>query len=205
MKNIIIIGAGSVGGHVAYNKSNYGLSGNILGFLDDDPKKIGHEIFGLTVLGPVSDVIQMGNVDVVIGIAFPKTKRKILDLISSNESLRFPTLVSANAWVSEETSIGKGSIIYPGCSINYNSKIGDFVVMNLNCAIGHDTTIGNLSSLAPGVNTAGHTYIGQCVDVGIGVATKQSVRIGDNAIIGGQSMIVKNVAAGELVKGVPAR
>ena len=77
--------------------------------------------------------------------------------------------------------------------------------MNMNCAIGHDCKLKDYTSLAPGVNFGGFTLVDTCVDVGIGACTIQNVRIGANSIIGGQSMVVRDVAPSTTVKGVPAR
>ena len=204
-KSLYIIGAGSVGGHIAWNYDDYGLDYTLAGFLDDDPSKIGTNAFGLDVIGPVEAIFTMQNVAVVIGIAFPEIKKKIVDKIATNTAVEFPTLVSSKAWISNGCTIGQGSIIYPGVSVNYGTILGDFIVMNMNCAIGHDVTIDDYSSLAPGVNLAGHTHIEAGVDLGIGSATRQDVRIGKGSVIGGQSMVIKVVPPGSVYAGVPAR
>lgn len=204
-KSLYIIGAGSVGGHIAWNYDDYGLDYTLAGFLDDDPSKIGTKAFGLDVVGPVEAIYKMPNVAVVIGIAFPAVKKKIFEKITANSAVEFPTLVSNRAWVSRGCTIGQGAIIYPGVSVNYGTALGDFVVTNMNCAIGHDVTVGDYSSLAPGVNLAGHTHIQAGVDMGIGAATRQNVRIGKGSVIGGQSMVIKNVPTGSVHAGVPAK
>jgi len=204
MKELFIIGAGSVGGHIAINFEEYDLPYTLKGFLDDDPKKIGTELFGLPVIGSVSDILDMQDKAVIIGIAFPRIKEKIVTKISQNKTLEYPTLISPHAWLSKETKVGKGTIIYPGCSINYGTVIGDFIMMNMNCALGHDSQLGNYTSLAPGVNLGGHTQLGRGVDMGIGAVTKQFMKIEDYAIVGGQSMIIRTVQAHSTVAGVPA-
>ena len=205
MKRLYIIGAGSVGGHVALNMNEYSDEFEVAGFLDDDPNKIGTEQFGSKVVGKVEDVLKLKDAFIVIGIAFPDTKRHILDKISKNSSLNYPTLIHSHSWVSNDVSIGKGAIIYPGTTINYGSELGDFVVLNMNCALGHHTSIGTYSSLAPGVNTGGHTVIEEGVEIGIGSSTLQDVRIGAGSVVGGQSMVTKNVAPHSKVVGIPAK
>lgn len=205
MKKLYIIGAGSVGGHVALNINEYSDEFEVAGFLDDDPNKIGTEQFGSKVIGEVEDVLKLKEAFIVIGIAFPDTKRKILDKISKNSSLNYPTFIHSHSWVSQNVSIGKGCIIYPGTTINYGSELDDFVVLNMNCALGHHTKIGTYSSLAPGVNTGGHTVIEEGVDVGIGTSTLQNVRIGGGSVVGGQSMVTRDVAPASKVVGIPAK
>lgn len=204
MQSLIIVGAGSVGGHIAYNFDDYAPGYELLGFVDDNPDKIGKLNFGYNVIGPINLLLSVKNVAVVIGIAFPGIKRKLIERLRLNETLTFPTLISPNAWISKGSTIGAGSIIYPGVSINYGCSVGDFVIMNMNCAIGHDCIVSSYSSLAPGVNFGGHTSIGEGVDVGIGVSTRQNIKIGNYSVLGGQSMIVDNVPENMKVKGVPA-
>ena len=200
-----IVGAGSVGGHLAYNIETYIKDAEIVGFFDDDPGKVGSDMFGYPVLGPVDELVQLADVNVVFGIAFPKIKKGIVEKLSVNKTLLYPTLIHEKAWVSKGVTVGEGSIIYPGTTINYGCSVASFVVMNMNCALGHHTTVGNYTSFAPGVCTGGHTEIGDCVEMGVGASTIQNVRIGDRSIVGGQSMVVKDVEKGSRMAGVPAR
>ncbi|WP_207423839.1 NeuD/PglB/VioB family sugar acetyltransferase [Desertivirga brevis] len=203
--DLVIVGAGSVGGHLALNLEEYTGSLNLLGFVDDDPRKQGTKVFGFEVLGKIDWLLERENLAVVVGIAFPNIKAKIIEKLRANRGLVFPTLISSKAWISKGTVIGDGCLIYPGVSINYGCNISDFVIINMNSAIGHDCTIGKYTSLAPGVNLGGHTNIGRVVEIGIGASTKQSVEIADGAVIGGQTMLIESVFPGEKVIGVPGR
>ena len=203
MKKLYIIGAGSVGGFVASNFSDFNLNYQLIGFLDDDAKKIGTQFCGLPVIDKVDIAVDLKNTAVIIGVAFPHQKINILERIKSNSSMEYPTLIHPKAWVSKDVTIGKGVIIYPNCSINYGSVLSDFVVMNMNCALGHHTKIGEYCSLAPGVNTGGHTTFKSGCDIGIGVCTKQHITVGENSVIGGQSMLIRDVEKGSIVFGVP--
>lgn len=204
-KKLYIIGAGSVGGHVALNINEYSEEFEVMGFFDDDPKKLGTEQFGFKVIGGVNEVRALKNASIVIGIAFPKIKRKILKKISANTSLSYPSLVHARAWISKGVTIGQGCIIYPGTTINYGSIINDFSVINANCSLGHHTHVGTYTSFAPGVTTGGHSFIEEAVDMGIGVSTIQDIRIGRDSVVGGQTMVIRDVKRKTTVVGVPAR
>lgn len=205
-KKLLIIGAGSVGKFIAYNIENFTQSFEIIGFLDDDVSKHDKLIAGYSVLGSVEKLNQFSdkNIAIVWGIAFPSVKRKLFE---ENQHLKFdfPSFISKNAWISKQVTIGNGAIIYPGVSINYETIVDDFVVMNMNCAIGHNCSIGKFSSFSPGVNLGGNTTIGNFVEMGIGSATIQGISIADNAKIGGQAMVVKNISKGKTVVGIPAK
>jgi len=203
MKKIIIIGAGSVGGHIANNLQLYGIQGRLAGFLDDNPEKQGKEVFGYPVLGPVSWILDRSDFDVVIGIAFPAIKERIVKKLAVNPALHFPNLIASNAWMSDNIEIGRGNIIYPGCCVNYGSSIKDFVVINMNCAIGHDCTISSYCSLAPGVNLGGFTTLQSSAEMCIGSSTIQGAKIGKNTVIGGQGMVIKDLPDNVTAVGVP--
>lgn len=204
-KKLIIIGAGSVGGFIASNFSEFNLAYELIGFLDDDETKIGNTVSGIQVLGKIESIFQWENISVIIGIAFPAIKIKIFKYLQSHPSVSFPSIIHPSSWISNSVKIGKGVIIYPNCSINYGSVIEDFVVMNMNCALGHHTYVGKFSALAPGVKTGGHTRIEEGVDLGIGSSTKQGVIIGKNSIIGGQAMVISDIPPNSVAYGVPAK
>lgn len=202
-KKVIIIGAGNVGGFLALNKDLFDLDFEIVGFLDDNKNKIGQKFWDIPVLGSVDEVVNYKEHSIVIGIANPRVKKMIVNRIG--EDYDFLNFISKNSWVSNNVELGKGVIIYPNTSINYESKIDDFVIINMNCAIGHNVIIGKGSSLAPGVNFAGFTNVKPFTEIGIGVCTIQKSIIGRESIIGGQSMIIKEVEQESICVGVPAK
>jgi sugar O-acyltransferase (sialic acid O-acetyltransferase NeuD family) len=205
-QKLLIIGAGSVGKFIAYNINQFAQSFEIIGFLDDDVSKHDTVIAGFSILGAVDKLPEFSGKDISIvwGIAFPSIKKKLFDKYE-NLSFNFPNFIPIGAWVSEAVTFGKGCIIYPGTAINYETKIADFVVINMNCSLGHNCVVKSFSSLAPGVNLGGNSSIGSCVEMGIGSSTVQGIIIDDNATIGGQAMVVSNVSNADVVVGIPAK
>jgi len=203
---LVILGAGSVGGFIVNNLELFQYDYSEIIFLDDDKSKIGATIWGVKVAGPISEINNLNpkSVDVVLGIAFPKIKSLICKNFYFNE-YHFPNFIAKNAWLSQNVKLGKGIIIYPGVSINYNSVIENFVIMNMNCALGHDCFVSEFSSLAPGVNFGGHTRIGKACDIGIGTSTIQGIKIGEYSVTGGMSMVIRDIPPESKVAGVPAR
>ncbi|ERM81540.1 hypothetical protein P872_09295 [Rhodonellum psychrophilum GCM71 = DSM 17998] len=205
MDKLFIVGAGSVGGHIASNWEGYSKGQKLWGFLDDDSSKHGKEFCGYPVLGGLDFLKNYPGSKLIIGIAFSQIKSKIITRLNNIGNFIFPAIISKNAWISNGVNIAEGTIIYPGTAVNYGCEIGSFVVINMNCALGHDVIIGDYTSLAPGVNLGGHTNIGIGVEMGIGTSTKQTIRIEDFAIVGGQAMVIEDIPAYSKSAGVPAK
>jgi putative colanic acid biosynthesis acetyltransferase WcaB len=84
-----------------------------------------------------------------------------------------------------------------GIVINAQTVIGD------HCILRHTTTIGN-KRLADGSYTSAPT-IGNYVDIGCHVVILGDVKIGDRAVIGAGSVVIRDVPEGGVVVGNPAR
>lgn len=206
MKDLIIIGAGCVGGHIASNLNYYTSEYNLLGFLDDNKARIGEEFVGYPILGNLDTIkYYPSTIAIFIGIAFPTVKLKVLNRLKKYGCSNFPSLISKFTWVSKNVQIGAGSILYPGTTINYNCSIGNFVVINMNCAIGHDCAIESFVSFAPGVLLGGNTLIDKATQMGIGAKSIQGMTIGQNCIIGAGAVIIKDVPNAAVVVGNPGK
>lgn len=204
-KELLFIGTGYVGGFLAHNYEKFNPDFRILGFLDVNPEKPKKEFFGYEVFGDIDCLRNFPKgISVLVGIANPVTKKKVVERINKYEPT-FVSFIHERAWISQGVTLGKGVIIYPGVSINYASTIGDFATINMNCAIGHHCTISSFCALAPGVSLAGFTYLEESVDFGIGACSIQKVHVGEGAVIGGQGMLIRDVASQAKVVGVPAR
>lgn len=205
-KKIIIIGAGSVGGHIVSNIDHYFKEHLDVLFLDDDTNKLGKTFCGAKVVGKISDIITFPkDIEIFVGIAFPDIKSRIINFLINRGFNNFPTLISNKSWVSRKVKFGKGVLIYPGCSINYETQIDDFVLMNMNCAIGHDCKIGKYTNISPNVSLGGNSIIKDCVHLGIGCNTLQNLQIGSNTIIGAGAVVIKPLPANCTAVGNPAK
>lgn len=203
---LYIVGCGGVGKFIVYNEHLFlNRHYEIAGLVDDDPQNADQKIGKYSILGTTRLLLDIREpFAVAIGVADPVIKKKLIQKIQSKFAL-YPSLIASNAWISPRSTIGKGVIIYPGVTVNYETNIEDHVLLNMNCAIGHNCTIQQYSTLAPGVSLAGGTFLEEAVFLGINSATRQSVRIGAHTVVGGLAMVTRNLPPGIVAVGIPAR
>jgi UDP-3-O-[3-hydroxymyristoyl] glucosamine N-acyltransferase len=81
--------------------------------------------------------------------------------------------------------------------IGRNTKLDNLV------QIGHGTKIGSNCAMAAQVGIAGGAIIGDGVLLGGQVGVSNQIQVGDRAIATAKTAVIKNVAAGEMVSGIP--
>lgn len=204
MKKLIIIGAGGVGGFLAFNLRHLENQYTLIGFLDDNKDIVGKSKFSYPILGTLEQIQDYRDCVFLIGIAFPKIKQKIVNKLALL-NLEYINYISPNAYISDGVVIGKGVIIYPNSFVDHHCNVGDFVTINTCCSVGHDCKLDNYVTLAPNVALAGYTQCLQCSDIGIGAKTRQNVIIGKNAVVGGQAMVLNDIPNSAVVVGIPAK
>ena len=113
-------------------------------------------------------------------------------LIQQFPKIKFITLKSKKAIISEITSIGEGSLVMPGVIINTQSEIGKNCIINTGSIIEHDNFFDDFSSCGPGVVTGGNVIVEKFSHLGIGSVILNNCKIGLNTIIGANSTVIKN-------------
>jgi UDP-N-acetylglucosamine acyltransferase len=97
------------------------------------------------------------------------------------------------------THIGDGTIVREYCTINRGTAALGHTVIGKNCLlmayvhIAHDCVVGNNCVLANNVTLAGHISIDDFATVGGLVAVHQFVRIGRHTMVGGGSLVRKDI------------
>ncbi len=211
MKNIAIIGSGEHAKKIAFEICkirNYNLAGFI-----DEKIKIGSLIQKINNKKiKVIDNLKGLNknkykkMNFIIGIGSNYKRFKIVEEIKKLKlKLKWSKVISKNAIINGDVTIGDGSVIFSGAIIANESKIGEHCFIGPNTNLEHNNTFGSFSSCGAGVNCGGRVDVGKYSFLGIGTSVKHQVNIGENCIVGGQSLILKNCHKNSLYFGVPAK
>lgn len=208
MHDLVIFGAGGVGRQVAqivYDINSIKATWNLIGYLDDDPAKLGQSVASLSVLGDYHWLSSQRNTYVAVAIGLPQVLFKVHRQLESIQYQDVATLVHPSVWQPQRMMIGKGSIVYAGTVLDPDITIGAGCMINKGCTIGHDTVLGDFTSLAPGVNLGGAVDIGCGCYFGINSATVQGVSVGAWSVIGAGAVVIEDLPADVTAVGTPAK
>lgn len=179
----------------------------LVGLLDDDPRRIGRLVGGLAVLGSRDWLLGHSEVDLAVCIAHPQRPLARLGVVRSLQldDHRFPCLVHPQASLASSTCLGAGSIIHAGVVATADVSIGRHVVAMPGVVLTHDAVIADGVTLAAGVLLAGGVHIDEGAYVGAGALIREGCRIGAGATVGMGAVVTRDVDAGSVCVGNPAR
>ena len=132
-------------------------------------------------------------------------KKIVLDLEKKFKNIKWAKVISSKSNIDKSVTIGNGSMIISGTTINIGSKVGKHSIINTNCSLDHDNLIKDYVNCSPGVVCAGNVTILDDVFIGMNTTVKQNTTINSNTIIGAHSYVNKNCRKNSIYYGVPIK
>lgn len=212
MNNIALYGAGGFGREVAclIRMINDAIPSphqrwNLIGFFDDGAPQGTRNEYG-EILGNMYTLNAWPEkLAVAIAVGHPKHLKHISENIT-NPNIWFPNLIAPDTVFYDHNNykIGKGNIICIGCTISCNVAIGNFNVLNCFISLGHDASIGNCNAVMPGARISGYVEMGDYNFLGTESVIIQGKHIGNDTVVGANSVIMRNTKDGFTYAGNPA-
>jgi sugar O-acyltransferase (sialic acid O-acetyltransferase NeuD family) len=208
MDNIVIVGSS---GHAKVIIDIVQQAGKfrIVGLLDRF-RDVGEKTLGYPVLGKEEDLPELikahALTGVIIAIGDNFVRAKVASRIKEiSPDLSFPAAVHPTASIAMEVSIGEGTVVMAGVSINPCCSVGQFCILNTHASLDHDSMLEDFASLAPGATTGGTCRIGPYSAIGIGAVLLTAIHVGEHSVIGAGSLVTKSVEPFVVAYGTPAR
>jgi sugar O-acyltransferase (sialic acid O-acetyltransferase NeuD family) len=178
---------------------------DVLGYVtrDGKPTKRG----GLKHLGDFDAVRSLPEDVQITGFTFgPGSYRTWPDTVAGLglPRERFATIVHPRAFVSAQSTVGRGSVVLAGTTVGAFVTIGDHVIVLQNVGLSHDDVIEDYSCLAVGVSFSGSVRVGRNCFLGTN-STIIGAAIGEGSMVGAGALIRHDVPAGEVWVGNPGR
>ncbi len=204
MKNLVILGSGVHAAEMAeiverINRQR--KTWNLLGFISRNPADVGRKFNGKPVLGTFDHLTRWMREKVF----FTASNCNKLPQAGFIDRKYLVSLVDPGAFVSKTAVLGKGCVVYPGCFIGLQAKLGDMVFMLANCIVNHDVVLEDRVIVTSGVALAGHVHVEENCYLGQACTVREGLRIGRGSLIGMGAVVVKDVPAGSVMTGNPAK
>jgi len=179
---------------------------DVLGFVDDNPDKIGQNYLGYKIFNREA-FFDYPNSKVLACVGSPKNFQKRKEIIEGLEIPleRYVNVIHPTAKISKYAQIGINCLIMAGVVITHNAQIGNNVIILPNSVIHHDTKIGDSTCIGSNVVIAGFCDIGESCYIGSGTNIINNTTIGEKTMIGLGTNVISSFNASKKIVGNPAR
>jgi len=114
-------------------------------------------------------------------------------------------IVHQTAFIDKNVRIGKGIQVLAGAKIMYETKIGDYCIINTGASVDHECVLENGVEIAPGAVLCGCVHVGENSWIGANATILPRIKIGKNSVVGAGSVATGDVPDNVIVAGNPAR
>lgn len=128
-----------------------------------------------------------------------------IQALFARRGLRVEALVHPAACVDPTARLGGGTQVLAQALVSADAVLGGACIVNHQASVDHECRLGDGVHVAPGATLCGLVMAGDGVFVGAGAVVLPRIRIGADAVIGAGAVVTKDVPAGTVVAGNPAR
>lgn len=202
MSELAVVGGG---GHAMVVVATLQAAGDAPSvILDDDEARWGGELLGVPVRGPVGRLAGGPWRRAVLAVGDNRTRRRLAAELAGPR-LTWARAVHPAAAVHPSVEIAPGTVIFAGAVVQPGSRLGAHGIVNTAASVDHDGDLGDFVHVAPGCHLAGAVTVGEGAFLGVGAAVVPGRTVGAWATVGAGAVVVRDVAPGATVAGVPAR
>ena len=209
MEKVVILGA-RIDGHAKVVLEIIEAEGKyeVVGFIDDNLFCKEGSIRNIPVIGTTSDLQvlkqKFGLFGAIVAIGNNPQRRKLGDKIQK-AGLQLINAIHPSVHIDSDVIIGMGNCLCQGVIIITGTRIGNCVNIHTGATIDHDNIIEDGANLGPGVHTSGRVTICRDAFLGAGTIVIPDGYIGEGAITGAGTVVIRPITSFTKVVGVPAR
>ena len=206
MKNLVIIGAGGFGREMfaaAREAVDYGETFRIKGFLDGNPAALDGFCGYPEIIG-APETYEIADDDVFVSALGSIAARRRCVAMVEGRGGRFIPIVHRTASLGPNVTVGEGSFIAHNAVLTADVSVGRHSCVFHGSVIGHDASLADYTHVYSLVSIGGGVRVEEGASVFPGARIVPRVTIGNGATVGIGSAVLRDVAPGTTVFGVPA-
>ena len=166
-----------------------------------------------TLFGESAEILRFltDNKNIIVDYVLENDRRNsaipLLDLKEQN------CRIEPGSFIRDRVSLGKNCVIMLGAVINIGAEIGENTMIDMNAVLGARATVGKNVHVGAGAVLAGvleppsaiPVIVEDNVLIGANAVVLEGVRIGEGAVVAAGAIVTKDVPAGVVVAGSPAK
>ena len=141
---------------------------------------------------------------VAVGYRSMRARESVYQSIKQN-GYTLANLLHPAAWIASDVTTSDNVIVMPGAVIEPGVTLGSNNVIWSNATLCHDSQIGDHNFIAANATLGGNVTIGARNFIGFAAVVMQGRRIGDDTLIGAQSLVNRDTQDLCAYVGSPAR
>jgi sugar O-acyltransferase (sialic acid O-acetyltransferase NeuD family) len=193
---MLIIGTGGLAKDIAGNVSRHHNQSQYVFY--NDKYELGESLFlnryeVLTSKEAASSFFKTRDLGFISAIGNPLMRMRLNKAFRELGGVLESFVFTETKYISDFTTIGKGSVIQYNVIISSNTLLGEGSFINCGCIIGHDVVINDYVSLGPGVHILGSVEIGSYSYIGCGAIIMPGVKIGEKVRIAPGKIIAEDI------------
>lgn len=131
--------------------------------------------------------------------------RLAIQALFTRRGLQIASIVHPDATVDATAILGAGTQVLARAVVAAGVRVGKGCIVNHAASVDHECELGEGVHIAPGATLCGLVSVADAVFIGAGAVVLPRLRIGADAIVGAGAIVTRDVPAGTLVVGNPAR
>jgi sugar O-acyltransferase (sialic acid O-acetyltransferase NeuD family) len=210
-KKLFILGAGDyareylwVTSEVPESKRTWVIAGCLDDNVDGARERFRRHGVAVPVVGTIRDHTPKDDEVFICSIAQPRAKLQVCEALSARGAT-FVNLFHPTACIAPDARVGVGVFLFRYVSVSVGAVVGNHVAANMYASIGHDAKIGDGCTINSHCDITGHATLGRGAFLGSHALVLPKSRVGTFSLVGAGSVVLRSVADGASVIGVPAR
>jgi sugar O-acyltransferase (sialic acid O-acetyltransferase NeuD family) len=210
-KDLVVLGGGGHAGVVIQAAQSRPKEWNVVGFVDPSAGDATAGRLGVQHLGE-DDIKIAGdpafrNCSFVLGLGSTFEARARREVVSRTRLApeRWATVLHAGAWVAPSAVLGPGTVVLATAVVNPGAVVGAHGIVNTGAIVEYDAALGAYVHAAPAAVVGARTKIGDGAYLGMGCRIRERLSLGANVRVGMGAVVLRSVAEGRVVIGVPAK